>query len=647
MRLLGKWIITLFVLAIATLTILMAFIQSPYGSNVLQSWAKWRYDLNLTIQKVDYQFAHPWRLTLYGLNLPNHHTTAQTLTLQLTPWHFPYNYWALDSLTLNGLVQKESASLPRLPSLTVKNIRLKNWQWQNEESQLPNNQLTLIHWHNLPYRPQNPQFTLVSVGGTWQQKTFKEMRITGTRQSLSWQFDLNLSWDKNRLYATGKWQPDTHHLALKRLRLAPLYIASSHEQATLTDYLQTQLSKHTIQKIDIHRLMLQEGHFSTNNIQADNLTLDVQNWQWPKTHWQQNKAHLQLTADHLIWKNTPLQNVTLQSVFTPQNWQITQAQSQVFDGFLTIKGKMTPTNWHIHDFNINGARFTNEQIVPQISLPEKITIDQLKWQQGQYLDTKRQFALDTFNLTVKNMEWQRHQQWAPASGVVDLSVSKGQWLGKDFRAVLLQAEKTDQYWQLKQFLLPIQEGLLSAQGHINTEEPDWPWQFRWDAKNLPTTLLTEGFNWPIKMTGNWDITGNLSGSGESVSALKHSITGTVYGEGRDLRLYSPKDQSLLSYWSKWKKHQGSNFKDIAQESVSITPWQLELDRGIMQVSPILFTSEHITAQLKGQWGLVQKEATQITLDAQANCQQLHRIWPDPQGLSTLSGCDIGKSKYVP
>jgi hypothetical protein len=647
MRLFGKWIITLFVIAITALTIFIAFLQSPYGPNMIHGWAKWRYNIHLNIKQVDYQLTQPWQITFHDLNLPTQQTTVKTFTVQLTPWHLPYTHWALESVTLTGVTKKKVDLDISLPKLTVKTIHVKNGQWKNAHSALPNNQLTITHWHNLQNRPVKPTIIMESLNGTWQKKSFKKMTMTVTPLKSTWRFDFHLSWDNNRLQAFGEWHLKNRHLKLKQIRFSPLYIASSHEKLALTTYLQTQLNHYAIQKIDIDRLTLQEGHFSTHNFQAENLTLEIQNWQWPKTHWQQNQAHVQLTADRLTWQNTPFQNITLQSRLTPNQLNITQAQGNVFQGFMTLEGKFSPTHWQIIDLNLNGMRFTNSLILPKIPLPKKISINQLQWQQGQYLDVKRQFTLDSPNLMLKNMKWQFNRRWIAHTGVIKLSSPKGQWLGRNFTAAILQAEKVDQYWQLNQFQLPIKDGLIAAKGHINIRDPDWPWQLTLDAKNIPTDLLTESLNLPIKMTGEWDVTGNLSGSGESFSAFKHSLTGKIYGEGRGLRLYVPQVIPLLTYWSQWEKNHTQSFNEIAQESVSVTPWQLEFDRGIVQIPPILLTGDHITAQLKGQWGLAKKEANRLILDAQNSCQQLHRIWPDPQGVSSLSRCNLGNNKYVP
>lgn len=647
MRLLIKWLLTFTVLIWAIGTIFLAVLQSPYGTDVVQHWLKWQYKLDVRIAKVDYQFRHPWQITLHKIADQTSPTQAEHIQIRLTPWHLPWSHWSFERIHLQSANITSTFPLQHFPPMQIHTLTLAQSQWRYRHGHLSSVDIRVRNWHNLPNVPTQYELAWQVTQGEWQGQRFQHWQGELQEHGDHWQFNGEIAWENNQAHFAGQWHKASRRLHLSQLRLAPFYLSSNQAQYRLNQFIQKQKEHIHIAQIHIDRLSLQQGHLALDEWEIDDLTLEWRDWRWPEDRWQQN-GELHLSARAMTWQQHPFENVLLKMHFAPNRWQITQAEGQTEHGDWQFAGTFSPEHWHFSQISLSGVHASEQLPLRYLDVwPKKITLDELYWTNGQYLDPSRQFHLAHSDLIAEDIALHWSEHWQATSGQITLNAHEGQWFGRPFSNAIARWEKTEQHWQLSQFVLPLTQGDIQLKGQLNTEHPDWPWQLDIQAEDLPADLLIESLGLPLKMTGKWRISGVLSGSAQSPSAFKHSLTGNLYGEGQELKLHSPKHSPQLDYWAKWQPDELQSFSERPPEYVTITPWLIEIDRGRIHIPPILLTSDTLTAQLKGNWDLVQGIANEFVLDAQSGCQQLHRRWPDPQGLTALSECDSGNNKYVP
>ncbi|NKI75062.1 AsmA family protein [Dickeya sp. CFBP 2040] len=542
MKLIGKLLLTMLLLALLAVVVLYVLAQTEWGARHISQWVNQRTEYQVSFRKMAHDWSSPGSIQLLDVNF-GHKNQPVTLVAQriavgfsvrqiTEPRHF--SSLMLEGGTLN-LGQTDftlpiEADVLQLKAMALHaqdgDWRLKGEQvtggitpWQPEPGSLLGKKAAFqLSANSLLLNDLPASKVLVQGQFNGQQLTLENLGADVARGELT--------GNASRA-ADGSWL--VNNLRLSNVRL--------QTRQSMADFWQpiTRLPAVTVNRFD-----LIDARIEGQNWAFTDLDVTLQNVTFRQNDWQSDDGSLSFNATDIVNGNMHLVDPIVSLVLSKQGVNIKQFSTRWEGGLLRTNGNWQRSNQRLtlDELVVAGMEYT----LPtdwrqrwQQTLPDwlaEVELRKFSANHNLLIDINPAFpfqltALDGFG---NNLLLARNHQWGVWQGALNLNASDATFNKVDVRRPSLALNANDNQITLTDLSAFTQSGLLEAKAVI-AQQPTRNFTLDLTGKAVAFDVLT-GWGWPTPATaptGNTNLQLHLNGRLEAASPLKPTLSGSLQG----------------------------------------------------------------------------------------------------------------------
>ncbi len=235
----------------------------------------------------------------------------------------------------------------------------------------------------------------------------------------------------------------------------------------------------TLPALHVQRLALNNLTLHTSEVNLEQASLQIDNWQSRSQSWGIFSGDFQLSAPNMQWQGTTLKDVLIDGDYQDQNWKIYglsfEWQHATFSGQAEYKQSATQPNLlTLHQLTVTGLQLQDQN---QLTLFHSY-INQVK-ASDLIINIKRidvlesnieipNYALNNINLSVQNWQWPA-SHWQQHKALVSLNASSIQWLNTVFEDPLVNSTFSPQQITVNGLSTKVLEGYVQLDGTLTPD----------------------------------------------------------------------------------------------------------------------------------------------------------------------------------
>ncbi|MGM3192477.1 AsmA family protein [Dickeya dadantii subsp. dieffenbachiae] len=542
MKLIGKLLLTLLLLALLAVVVLYVLAQTEWGARHISQWVNQRTEYQVSFRKMAHDWSSPGRIQLLDVSF-GHKDQPVTLVAQSVavgfsvrqitdPRHF--SSLMLEGGTLNlgqtGFTLPIEADVLQLKAMALHaqdgDWRLRGEQvtggitpWQPEPGYLLGKKAAFqLSAHSLLLNDLPASKVLVQGQFNNQQLTLENFGADVARGELTG----NASRAED-----GSWL--VNNLRLSNVRL--------QTRQSMADFWQpvTRLPAVTVNRFD-----LIDARIEGQNWAFTDLDVTLQNVTFRQNDWQSDDGSLSFNATDIVNGNMHLVDPIVSLDLSKQGVNIKQFSTRWEGGLLRTSGNWQRSNQRLtlDELVVAGMEYT----LPadwrqrwQQTLPDwlvEVELRKFTANHNLLIDINPAFpfqltALDGFG---GNLLLARNHQWGVWQGALNLNASDATFNKVDVRRPSLALNANDNQITLTDLSAFTQSGLLEAKAVI-AQQPARTFTLDLTGKAVAFDILTR-WGWPVPATaptGNTNLQLHLNGRLEAASPLRPTLNGTLQG----------------------------------------------------------------------------------------------------------------------
>ncbi|ACT08947.1 AsmA family protein [Dickeya chrysanthemi Ech1591] len=542
MKLIGKLLLTLLLLALLAVVVLYVLAQTEWGARHISQWVNQRTEYQVSFRKMAHDWSSPGSVQLLDVSF-GHKNQPITLVAQriavgfsvrqiTDPRHF-------SSLTLEGGTLNLGQTDFTLPiEADVLQLKTMALQAQDGDWRLKGEQVTggITPWQPEPgaLLGKKAAFQLSANALLLNDLPASKVLVQGqfnNRQLTLENFGADvargeLTGNASRA-ADGSWL--VNNLRLSNVRL--------QTRASMADFWQpvTRLPAVTVNRFD-----LIDARIEGQNWAFTDLDVTLQNVTFRQNDWQSDDGSLSFNATDIVNGNMHLVDPIVSLDLSKQGVNIKQFSTRWEGGLLRTSGSWLRSNQRLtlDELVVAGMEYTLPEDWRQRwqqTLPDWLSEVELRKFSANHnllIDINPDFpfqltALDGFG---NNLLLARNHQWGVWQGALNLNASDATFNKVDIRRPSLALNANDNQISLTDLSAFTQSGLLEAKAVI-AQQPARTFTLDLTGKAVAFDVLTR-WGWPVPATaptGNTNLQLHLNGRLEAASPLRPTLNGTLQG----------------------------------------------------------------------------------------------------------------------
>ena len=658
MRIIGKIIATLVVLAALGATIILTLLHTQYAAPMLRQAVKQLTPYTLDLADVRYHIRDPWHLTLLSpslsLNDNQPPISADRISLWLSPDSLTKRQWQFDSLLLDKpVVPAQALNQITLPEIRSQRLAISRLNVSTNTMALGQAELQLDNWHYRPgtaspwWQQFRGNFQLAADSAQWQQWETQQLLLDGHYGDSQWTLNgFSFDWQHASVNGQLNLDSDRKTLAIHQLSLSGLQLQDSG----LTQIIRHQLEHFASEgwQATLKRVDILDSSVELPAVSLNHANLSLTDWHWPKSAYSQQGAWLSFNAESGSWQQQLFTDPLIDVNFMPREVIINGASVNALEGYWRVQGKASPEGLQLENLTSKGIKWFlpadwAAQLSSAVSPFKQITIKSLDigYAQLTAAESDTRWFINGLNASGSGIELRTQPYFSLWQGNVAATARQASLNTIDLFEPLVEMSSEKGQWRLEQAFLPFKDGLLEANGLLDLGKEGQPWQAALQGDSLPAEILSQwlSISWPA--SGRIDMTAAIEGLGQNYTSLAHSLNGELRATFRDSSVELG-GEALFNAWqqtSSSDRPTAINAEVDKATPLAITPLKITSDRGRMTISPLSITGKEIDVLFKGQWDLATPSGQQLELEAKIGCQRLTKRWQEGQQTVSGSLCD--------
>ncbi|PSU87073.1 AsmA family protein [Photobacterium kishitanii] len=661
MRLLSKFVLTLVLIVVISLTTLIGLLHTRYNEHIFNFILAQVSPYQIFAKKIDYDIRTPYKIRFEHAEITQHEQVlvhADSIQLWLSKQSITNDKLVFNGVKINNITSANMPLLATLPPLTIKRLVLNNTNINTPQFAIKHGLIQMDNWQtptdNTPWwQSFNGSLQMSAASIKWHQLALQQLLINANKQAQQWHLNgISAHWQQATITAQALFNNDSRRLTIDQLTLNKFHL---QDQQLLTDW-QQQFTQRTVpfKTINIKRLDIINSSIELPQWGADDINLSLENWQWPQNYWQQQNSHLSFSASHAQWHQINFEQPLAELQFMPQQIISHGMSAHIMEGFVRVDGWIDPQQLFISDLKASGIKWFLGKNWLQT------------WQQWQHKYTDvifkklninnsqitsststMPFQLAGIDIDAQDAVLKQNNQWGLWQGQVEANLGFGSINQVVINQAIATMHSNAGQWQLDKLVLPFNHGMLKARARIALDDPQRPWQLTMMGDTIPAQILSQWLSLPLSLTGVIDTQIKLNGQAGNQSDFNGHLNGTAQADFRQLALNNITPQQLFSHWQQPHISAFNPTETASQLPLMATPLTLTAQDGAIELQPLQVTAKDLTLNINSHWNLTEIKQQQLKLELAAGCQHLTRQWD--QGVSTVtvgSSC-TGKTKYVP
>lgn len=454
----------------------------------------------------------------------------------------------------------------------------------------------------------------------WKGEAFNEFRLRANLAPNLVQLDqLDFTWRGGdvQLIAEKKDKSWTiNDILINHLRLASSDISSQVHNASQEIFSSIRLIEHA---------KTYQSSWDNSDWQLSQANIELANWKPQQGIWEQ-EAQVALSAESLIRGNTRLLEPQLEIELRPLDILVNNLEFLFEQGKIELSGELYPDQLNLDKLSISNLEWVQEEdnlqqkLISQLNRYSDISIDQLAITRSQVISLgEKSWQVSNLNAQGTDLVLKDSNQWALWNGNLSASANSLSLLGKNSLKPYVEMQSKQGHWKVNELFIPIQEGLIEANGEINLSRTSKPWALNIKAYGLPLDTFTPSLHLAIGWYGLADLDLNLKGLAGDDLMLKRSLDGKAKISAHDVRVQLPFDEPVL-------------------HPLIIPEINLSARRGHIDVPNISIISEDLTGEVSGSIDMAAPEQSQLAVTLSNECVSLKKSLPKGRSQLTYQ-CD--------
>ncbi len=618
MRKASTIVVLFLLLIILSVLVLFVSLHTRYATPVVNFVANQLSDLPIQIENVEYQSTY--QLTLHGVEISTQLEPMfiETVNIWLDPSIISGSKISIASLQLSGLkLEKGVPTLRPLSFVKVHQLAVDDLDFTNPD------------WvvKGLKFQIKHPAISDDSVWGWrgeiqlsaeqiyWQDEAFSHALLDADIFADSKKiYGLSFNWRGGTLSGQAEWQEGRWNVinaALNELTVTK----DDWKTFKKLKWANPDKSEIVIERLDVLRSDLEFPSFAL--VQTDMTMEDIR---FPFQIWQQPSGSISLDAESIDFAGQLWVDPVLEASFTPNLLTVHSANLEMDQGYIQFNGEFTPNSWHFAQLNLTGLKWHNDNQLSlgsfktQIRQLTNLTIDQFSLKRAQFIDLdstpKRQVS--GLNIKGNQLDVVRNGQVGLWKGTLSLTANSANFGKLIASQLLIEAHAMAGISYLDKVIIPINDGLIRAQGQWDYQQYSRPWALKFQGDGIPVETLQYLHPLPLNLSGLTDTQFELSGLSGDTSSFNHSISGFVSTQFRDLMTASH-FSALMDPTSPPELSQQTS------SPVSIADLIIEVDRGRIALQESHIQGRNFVGSVQGKVDLVHSEKGTISVLLKGEC----------------------------
>lgn len=538
MKFIGKFILTLLLLALLLLVIGFVLLQTRWGADRASRWISDNTDYHLSVASVDYQFSSPSHLLLNNVTFGHDGQPAVmvvkrvNLGFMLTQFSNPLRF---DSVELSDGTLNVSDSKVAWP-LQANRLQLNDMAIASPHSVLPVS-AEKVNGGVMPWQPRagnvlgdTTSFQLsagsMELNGVPGSNVLLQGRIDNKRLVFS-----NVGADLARGSMTGNAERDAAgNWRIANLRLNDIRLQSDQ---SLTQFLApiVHLPSVHLDRLDITNARMQGPDWAVTD-----LDLALKNFTLRDGDWQSNGGTLSMNASSFINGQLTLNDPIVNMDFSPQGINISQFSSRWVNGLIRTQGEWDRSQRRLtlNELVIAGLEYTlptnwRQRWMQQLpNWLDSVEVTRFSASRNLIIDINPDFPFQMTALDGNgaNLLMARNHQWGIWSGKLNLNAAEATFNRTDLRHPSLALTADDQQINVTEMSAFAGEGMLESLATVS-QQPARALSLTLNGRAVSPGLL-RNWGWPtVPLQGKGDLQLTLKGNLKADAPLRQSASGTL------------------------------------------------------------------------------------------------------------------------
>ncbi|MFC1236762.1 AsmA family protein [Vibrio sp. F74] len=583
--------------------------QGPYTTKLTNHLLK-QYS-SIPISVYDARFEFPNHFSFLGVEIQE--LQEDTINIeQVDVWinsdSIVESMPVIDSLLINGLLlQNGLPAIPTFENLKLHQLAITNLDYSDSDfiSRDTNiqieNPLYLNNSQKIPYG--SIQFSAEQI--YWHREAFNNVLV-----------DANYKAENSTVYgASFEWRGGDVSTQAEQYSEGWSLVNTTIDRLRLNMKQQDEIEpsdwSFLVDKIThFNSLDILGSTIETPNFQITNGNFSVENLSLLNGVWQQKDGYVSFSAESIHYLDHLWLEPAFESYFDNNLISIEALSFEFEKGLVKMVGELTPHSVYLKNLDIDGIKWFYE--LPEDTLViknylnslDQLLIDDVKIRRSQFVQIAHQpnWQFSGLSLDGKHLALIKQNRVGLWDGQVSVTANNASFKNLLTSQPIITMQSKEGTWQLNEAFIPLENGLIEATASYSLSQPSQPWRLEAFADGLPTDLFSDWLSLPVDIEAIAEFQIGLNGLGGDALMLKHSLTGQLVGSLRDAFL----------------------LQDIESDQPEIIPFEsseisISVDRGRIDIAPIIINGGRITGRLRGNVDLVQTDDNSISLELTNSC----------------------------
>lgn len=626
-------IILMISLLLISILVLFASLHTRYATPVVNFIFKHASSQTIRADVIEYQ--SPYHFTFHGLELSTNPEPLyiETAQLWLNQSLISQGKLAIDSVLLSGFqLQQGIPEITPSPYISIAQVAVDHLDYSDDALIVRDLSFQIKQPEYVPSSdwPLRGEIQLSAEQMYWHNEAFDHVLLDAdVLPDGAKVYGLSFKWRQANVATQAEWLNDQWHLinaSVKGLKLG-------REQ--WKEVQSNQVLEHFNTPVFIERLDLLSTTIASDalSLTAADLTLD--NIQYPVNVWQQD-GHLSLNAESITLGKQTLLEPTLSLRLTPNKITIDDLNIGVKRGYIQLQGYLDPKAISLENLTISGLEWLADDAekssgsmsgdlkslglntlideFDQLRQPRSVTIERLRIKRSQYIDLastpKRQVS--GLNVSGDHLILVKNSKLGLWNGTLTLSANSASIGELIASQSLIEAHAQDGVSYLDKLVVPLEHGLMRAQGKIDFTPLSQPWQLKFQTDGFP--LQTFGY-WraiPLGMKGLAEVEFDLNGLAGDEAMLNYSLSGFAN--------ISLRNTSIEPAFNQIMKPKAEQL--ILTSPITFDDFSLQMQRGKINLTHTQIKGDGFSGDLEGKLDLVADDIGKLTLSLANHCGQV-------------------------
>lgn len=540
MKFIGKFFLTLLLLALFCLVVAYVLLQTQWGAGWFSRWVSDKTEYHLSVSKIEHNFSSPAHVILNNFSFGHDGQPAVVVTkrvdlgMALLQFSDPLHF---NSIELHdGAVNLANLTPNNVLPLQANRLQLTNMRIDSPHSALPL-QAEQVNGGLMPWKPAandmlgaDTRFQMsagkLTLNGVPGENVLLQGSVDHGRMLFS-----NVGADLARGSLTGDGERDAQgNWKISNLRLNDIRLQTGQ---SLSGFLQP---LRELPSVQIGRLDMTDARLQGPDWAVTDLDLTLKNITWRGDDWQSDGGSLALNAGNFINGGFELNDPIVDLDFTPQGIALSQFSSRWVNGVIRASGGWTRADKRLtlDELAVAGLEYTlpqNWRDRWQESLPDwldSVLVKKLASNRNLIIDINPDFP---FQMTAvdgngENLLLARQHQWGVWAGTANFNAAQATFNRTDLRHPSLALNADDQRIQVTELSAFSGNGLLEGTATLG-QQPARPLQLDLKGRAVPVNVL-HNWGWPtLPLNGDSNLQLRLTGALPARAPLRPTVNGSL------------------------------------------------------------------------------------------------------------------------